>query len=421
MDSLWADFNAALPTQLRLKNILESKSMAARDERLKEAKLNVDKCNRKLARDRTHLDTVERKLMNEIRYFSSKGDSVKARIAARQISHYRTASDRNYESAAMITTRAQLMLSNNKINQAKIEALKGSRYACINETIETVAEREYKYAHMMGVQEEMERIMNEGMDDVYESAEDLIRKRDYFDLEVEAILKQALDPKQYNGRTYAAPPPPLQNKHTIFFKLYNFSNPLSSPQVATSKELSPMSSDLLSSRFPTTPSINPLTQRTTTTATRRSSYDSFDISPNSSSPASPSPTTFAGRRHCSQAPSAPPPASFAKPTAELEGSNKKVGGSGGSGSSSLKISTLELSIDMLKRQMIGNTHLMAQLNLKKTKNPMYDIVLGSSKPFRLGRIDATTGEFEEFDTVKSLSEVGIKDGAVVWVVVESDD
>ncbi|KAJ3378017.1 hypothetical protein HDU84_008020 [Entophlyctis sp. JEL0112] len=347
---------------MRVHDILSSSSMATRDSRLKEAKQNAEKCNRRLARDRNHLDAIEQKLMNDIRTFSKKGDLVKARIAAKQISHYRTASDRNYESAAIIATRAQLMASNHKINQAKIEAIKGSRYACMNDTIQTVSEREMKYAHMMDIQEEMERIMNEGMDEVYETAEDLIKKRDYFDLEVDAILKQALDPKLYNGRTYTTPQKQTTHQFTINFKLYN-------PRCVNDSQ-PPRES--FSSRFPATPGTKP-------------GSGSFNISPISSMPGTP-----AGNHRVSHT------------------ASPKYG--------SLRVPTLDLSVDMLKRLMIRDAFLMSQLELQNTKNAMYDIVLGTSKPFRIGKIN-DVGAFEEFEFVKSLKELGVGDGGLVWVLV----
>ncbi|KAJ3064259.1 hypothetical protein HDU98_012297 [Podochytrium sp. JEL0797] len=396
MESLWTELNAALPSPIRMKDILTSSSMTTRDDRLKEARKNVDRCNRVLAKDRNDLEDKERKLMNQIRQFASKGDLVKARIAARQISHYRTASDRNYESAAIIQTRAQLMVSNHKINQAKIEALKGSRYADMYDTIESVSARELKYAHMMGVQEEMELIMNEGMDDVYETAEELIKKRDYFDLETEAILKQALDPKQYVGRTYTLPEATLaqqqQNqKFTIHFKIYDPSS--ASKHANTTGDssgtlnASAAGQQSLTDCFPNTPDTNPSHGR----AAANGSTD-FDVSPLSS-----------------------PRVSSSRSDERAASSSKRSPG-GGVGAS-LKIPTLDLSIDMLKRLMTRDAYLMNQLDLKTTKKSMYDVVLGSCKGFKVGKV-GDGGVFEEFDFVKSLKECGVVGGGVVWVVVE---
>ncbi|KAJ3030202.1 UNVERIFIED_CONTAM: hypothetical protein HDU68_009843 [Siphonaria sp. JEL0065] len=402
MESIWTEFNAALPSTVRIKDVMSSNSMTTRNDRLKEARQNVDRCNRVLAKDRSELERKEKQLMNQIRHFASKGDLVKARIAARQISHYRTAADRNYESAAMIETRAQLMVSNHKINQAKIEALKGSRYADMYDSIESVSAREAKYAHMMGVQEEMEHIMNEGMDDVYETAEELIKKREYFDLEAEAILKQALDPKQYNGRTYTVPESEKNTqlqKYTIHFKIYDPATAhLSASPKASSRTLNEASDHSLGARFPKPPSTNPNHKRA-----HFIGGDESDFSPPASPRTEPQKDNNDGSDKKKKAP-------------------RPLHGTGGS----FKITTLDLSIDMLKRQMIRDAYLMNQLNLKSTKKSMYDVVLGSSKAFRLGKIVGgeeegsadILGEFVEFDFVKSLTECGVANGGIVWVILD---
>ncbi|KAI9327084.1 hypothetical protein BDR26DRAFT_876057 [Obelidium mucronatum] len=405
MESLWTDFNAALPSPVRIKDVMASSSMTSRSDRLKEARQNVDRCNRVLSKDRNDLERKEKLLMNQIRHFASKGDLVKARIAARQISHYRTASDRNYESAAMIQTRAQLMVSNHKINQAKIEAIKGSRYADMYDSIESVSAREAKYARMMGVQEEMEHIMNEGMDDVYETAEDLIKKRDYFDLETDAILKQALDPKQYNGRAYTDTETGGNircHKITIHFKIYDPATAhLSSSLKVSCDPLLEGSDQTLGDRFPKPPSTNP--NKHSHHHPKDFSDDESDESPQNS-PRSPQKTLLPKKPGAKKGP-------------------KILHNTGGS----LKVGTLDLSIDMLKRQMIRDVYLMNQLHLKSTKNSMYDLVLGSSKGFRLGAVvenessagDAKKlGQFVEFDFVKSLKECGVGEDGVVWVLLD---
>ena len=80
------------------------------------------------------------------------------------------------------------MASNHKINRAEIEAIKviisfhscfffhskngrkGARYANLEDSVQSMAQRERKYAKRMGEFEEMERIMNEGMDEVSEGS-----------------------------------------------------------------------------------------------------------------------------------------------------------------------------------------------------------------------------------------------------------
>ncbi|KAI9360046.1 hypothetical protein DFJ73DRAFT_816471 [Zopfochytrium polystomum] len=199
-----------------------SNPMVRRERRLKEAKSNADRCNRDLTRDRLELERKEKALMTMVKEHAKKGDIPKARIVARQIAHYRSAADRNFESAAMIQTRAQLMASNHKINRAEIEAIKGARYANLEDTLETAASRERKYAQRMSMFEEMERIMNEGMDEVYGDAEDARKKTDYFEIEAEAVLRQALNPKQWKGRYYADPqrPTAVARSATLHLRLF---------------------------------------------------------------------------------------------------------------------------------------------------------------------------------------------------------
>ncbi|KAJ3241686.1 hypothetical protein HDU81_011010 [Chytriomyces hyalinus] len=426
---MWSQLNASLPPALRVHDVFTSAPMARKNDRLKEARNSAERCNRTLARDRTDLERKERQLMDQIRHFALKEDLVKARIAARQIAHYRTASDRNYESAAIIATRAQLMVSNHKINQAKVEALKGSRYACKDDTIETVMAREMKYAQMMSVQEEMERIMNEGMDDVYEDAEELIKRRDYFDLETQAILQEALDPNRgHRGRTYTHPNSvPAGAKVVINLRVYkptgNFrvkpmpmyreaniddsvclvapsgdddgQNESSSAEKKSAEKLDSRETQFYTA-FPNTP----------THLVGGAAGDSEDDDDKSSRDERTSSSTQPNRsenRASMGHPDAPP---------------------GPSAHGSLRISNLCLSISMLKHQMLRDTHLMTdQLKISKSsKQSIYDLVRGeSSVPFRLGRVvrsaDGSVEEFEEFGMSQSLKDCGVSDGGVVYVVV----
>ncbi|KAJ1563327.1 hypothetical protein HK405_002458, partial [Cladochytrium tenue] len=57
------------------------------------------------------------------------------------------------------------MASNHKINRAEVEAIKGAKFANLEDSLESAAARERKYAQRLGVYEEMERIMNEGLDE----------------------------------------------------------------------------------------------------------------------------------------------------------------------------------------------------------------------------------------------------------------
>jgi hypothetical protein len=54
------------------------------------------------------LSSCHNKKMSQIKSFAIKGDLHKARVVAKQVATLRQASDRNFESATMIATRAQV-------------------------------------------------------------------------------------------------------------------------------------------------------------------------------------------------------------------------------------------------------------------------------------------------------------------------
>lgn len=64
-----------------------------------------------------------------------------------------------------------MMRSDAQINRAEIEAIKGIRYANLSDTVESVKRREEKYSMLMSEFSEMETILNEGMDEIYDDAE----------------------------------------------------------------------------------------------------------------------------------------------------------------------------------------------------------------------------------------------------------
>jgi hypothetical protein len=103
-------------------------------------------------------------------------------------------------------------------------------------------------------------------------------------------------------------------------------------------------------------------------------------------------------------------------------SSSSTAGNGVGGGATLKVPTLDLSIDMVKRLMIRDPYLLSQLNLRTQAKTTFDIVLGTSKPFKLGRMmyDEAVGceVFEAFDFVRSLKEVGVKNGGDIAVFVE---
>ncbi|KAI8912309.1 hypothetical protein DFJ77DRAFT_467719 [Powellomyces hirtus] len=179
---------------------LISAPMFRRDRRLREARVNADRTQRELRRDRNDLERKERHLLSQLRTHAAKGDIHKAKCLAHQVSHYRVASDRNFEAAVMIDTRAQLMVSNHVVNRAEVEAIKGIRHANQEETLKTVQKRQMKYDKRLDLYETMEDIMNEGMDEVYEWGETHRPRPTDFIQEADGVLRQGADPRW--GREY---------------------------------------------------------------------------------------------------------------------------------------------------------------------------------------------------------------------------
>ena len=89
---------------------------------------------------------------------AAKGDIASARLIADQITRYRQVSLRNFDASVEIATRAQVMVSNHKINRAEVEAIKGIKYANAEEDLETTRRREQKYAIRMEYHQELEDI-----------------------------------------------------------------------------------------------------------------------------------------------------------------------------------------------------------------------------------------------------------------------
>ncbi|KAJ3303265.1 hypothetical protein HDU76_005377 [Blyttiomyces sp. JEL0837] len=472
---IWDEANAKLPGQLRVREFFKSNPMVRREDRLKEAKINAERCNRNLKRDRFDLERKEKLILQQVKHYAAKGDLHKARILARQIAHYRSCADRNFESAAMIETRAQLMASNHVINRAEIEAIKGAHYANLEDSIETAASREMKYAQRMGVFEEIERIMNEGMDDVYETAEESRKKRDYFDLETEAILKTAMSPRTSStGRPYVDDKidPTNRGSITLHFRVYD---PSYSDQLFTSHsqifERIKGSNDTLHPPGIGRPSGS---GKGDIGDSSRTSSQSSDLSLSSlsltesstSSDATPNPKSKTNSHHHQQHPQLPrfpktPSApiinsggkritsapnlnqqnqSKSTPTLRATSTLTLSNPPSGAGGATLKIATLDFSVDMLKRLMIRDAYLLSQLGLRTSPKTSYDLVMGSSKPFRLGRLvpfsdvdggqgsrgnldggDGTGMVFEAFDFVKSLKECGIRHGSEVLVVIDDEE
>ncbi|KAJ3412996.1 hypothetical protein HDV05_008647 [Chytridiales sp. JEL 0842] len=390
---MWTQLNALLPSSVRSKEF-SSQPMVRREDRLKDARVNAERCTRNLQRDRTDLERKERALMAQIKQYANKGDLHKARIVAKQIAHYRSAADRNFEGATMIATRAQ-----------------GIRHANAEDTLESTAIREFKYAKLMGMSEEMEHIMNDGMDEVYERAEESRTKRDYYDVEADNVLRQALAPKLFSGRPYIDDKSEqIKSGIPLHFRVFN-----PPPTHLSSSTTLNNGSNF---KFPKTPT-HPVSKPPKAPIRDDNSSAWSSISPVSSAPSTPSMSPAPRRVQGNPG----------RPLSSLP-KGKVVGISSGSLSSkstlagaTLKVPTLDLSVDMLKRLMIRDPYLLSQLFLRTQPKTTFDAVLGTSRPFQLGRVvyDEHGAEmFEPFDFVKSLKEMGIRNGGEIAVYLEDE-
>jgi multidrug resistance efflux pump len=106
----------------------KSKTFRARDARLKTARRETDRAARELDRDQRDISRRQTQLFNELRKQIHNGDAPKAKIVVQHLNRYRDLENRAYERKLWLQTEAQLCKSNNKINQAHVEFLKGMNY-----------------------------------------------------------------------------------------------------------------------------------------------------------------------------------------------------------------------------------------------------------------------------------------------------
>ncbi|KAJ3319752.1 hypothetical protein HDV06_005953 [Boothiomyces sp. JEL0866] len=173
----------------------QSLSMKDREGRLKVARRDSERCVRELKRDRTELERKEKQLMQNLRHQLKVGDLPKAQMIAKQLQCFRNISDKNFERSIYIQTQSQIRFSNHKINQATIESIKGLRFANKKETLDSITKRDKKYKYEKNIQEAMENIMNESFEEVFDELDEESNTHIYGDAQLEAIYREALDPK----------------------------------------------------------------------------------------------------------------------------------------------------------------------------------------------------------------------------------
>jgi hypothetical protein len=124
-------------------------------------------------------------------------------MLANQLAHFRFISDKNFARSIFIETETQvcsslmckMRISNHKINQAHVSFLKGMNFANQGESVDQIRNREQKYHHRQDLQQTIEELMNAGLDSAFEEQESERPLPEYFDQEVNAVFREALDPK----------------------------------------------------------------------------------------------------------------------------------------------------------------------------------------------------------------------------------
>ncbi|KAI9090464.1 hypothetical protein DFS34DRAFT_637463 [Phlyctochytrium arcticum] len=353
--------------------------MYRRDRRLREARVNAERTQRELRRDRGDLERKERHLMAQLRSFAQKGDVQKAKCLAHQIAHYRVTGDRNFEAGVMIDTRAQLLVSNHVINRAEVEAIKGIRYANVEEDLKTIRQRQEKYDTRLDMYETMEDIMNEGMDDVYEWGETHKKREKEFELEAESVIRNGVEPKW--GREYferesayikGGPIPRGANSLHVLIRIFSPRNQSSLFSQTASTSTSPISG---ANPF-AVPAANPINANTDPVTLRKVAIPS------------------------------------------IEGVV-------------VHIPTLDISIDMLQRLVCKDAHVIHALGLESGlpkarkgtwRGSVYDSVFGTARRFRIGTPvggdpfdNYAGGSLEPYSVTASLKSLGFKNGEIVWV------
>ncbi len=81
------------------------------------------------------------------------------------------------------------------------------------------------------------------------------------------------------------------------------------------------------------------------------------------------------------------------------------------------ISTLDLSIDMLKREILKDPFAIKRLGVATQESTvsLHDAILGTtSRQFTVGLVNEM-GSFRPFDYTSSLKNLGIKPNSTIWI------
>ena len=139
--------------------------------------------------------------MNQLKSFVQKGDQQKTAILAKHVALLRNASNRNLNRSLFLEMDMAIMQSNARLARAQMEHLKGMRYINCQDTPETAFQRDAKYQRLVHDNEIIENLLSEGFDDIYENMDEMQATPEYFDAQLSAIVREAIDPK-LNRRDY---------------------------------------------------------------------------------------------------------------------------------------------------------------------------------------------------------------------------
>ncbi len=75
-----------------------------------------------------------------------------------------------------------------------------------------------------------------------------------------------------------------------------------------------------------------------------------------------------------------------------------------------------MPIDAFKREISKDSFAIRNLGLQESEKAAIDAILGTAKPFQIGKIDQE-GRFQPLNIASTLKESGIKYNDILWVNV----
>lgn len=264
-------------------------------------------------------------------------------MLAKQIATYRGVTDRNFERSVMIDTQAQLLISNFKVHQAQSESFKRLSQTHLSQVEKGLIQKTGKYQELAARQEDIDDLLRGNMDEIYGNFDErLTRDGGSLELEINAIMRQALDPTLQSKFYRPVPGNSSPDREDLVFLNVRIHNP-----------------------HPVSDSV-------------------------------------------------------------------KTGGQPVNEGATVIIPTLDMSIDMLKRQISQDVFAIKQLKIGYHSNkPFFNAALGNVQPFKIGRLEEVEGsksllskgdptpklKFVPFDFTESLKSLDIENGDTIWILM----